>query len=100
MRTFVVWEPVLPTDWFSPSTGTLKRISDARTQQYWDRGRLVSKSMGEHDQSSAVWDWVGVYSPEAEWEGAPPKPVFGDGPVVDVLPAFTNALQTVAASVR
>ena len=100
LSTFVVWEPVLPTDWFSPSTATLKRVSDSRAQQYWDKGRLVSKSMGERDRSSAIWDWVGVYAPDAVWESAPPKPAFGDGPVVDVVPAFTKTLESLAVLSR
>ena len=35
---FVIWEPVLPTDWSSPSTATLRRISDSRAAQFWDKG--------------------------------------------------------------
>jgi hypothetical protein len=50
--------------------------------------------MREHDTDSAVWDWVGVYSADASWEGAPPKPLFADGPVIDVVPAFTKALES------
>jgi hypothetical protein len=92
LRVFVVWEPVLPTDWASPSTFTMKRMADSRVQQYWDKPRVLSRAMGEHDRDSIVWDWVGVYSPEAEWNGSPPKPVFDNGPIVDVLPAFTRAL--------
>jgi hypothetical protein len=100
LRVFVVWEPVLATDWTAPSTVIMKRVSDPRVQQYWDNGRLLSKEMGEHDRSSVVWDWVGIYSPEAVWEGAPPKPFFDDGPVVHVVPAFTNALRLASAARR
>jgi hypothetical protein len=94
LRVIVVWEPVLPTDWLSPTptTATMRRVSDLRVHQYWDRGRLLSKAMGEGDRRSVVWDWVGVYAPEAIWESRPPKPAFGAGPVVRVVPAFTNAL--------
>ena len=63
VRVFVVWEPVLPTDWTAPSTASLKRISDARAAQYWDKERLVSKSMGEHDKESIIWDYIAVPSP-------------------------------------
>jgi len=38
---------------------TLKRISDARASQYWDKEHLVSKSIGEED--GVVWDYVAVY---------------------------------------
>ena len=33
-RIFVVWEPVLFTDWLSPSTATLGRISHKQTAQF------------------------------------------------------------------
>jgi hypothetical protein len=91
VRVFVVWEPVLPTDWGSPSTATLGRISDARAQQYWDKDRLLSKAMGEKDKSSIVWDWVGVYRGDSQWQEHPPKPLFSDGPIVDVLPGLKDA---------
>lgn len=97
LRVFVVWEPVLPTDWGAPSTASLKRISDPRVQQYWDKDRLLSKAMGEKGSSSIVWDWVGVYSSESQWQSAPPKPAFEDGPIIDVLPKLTAAVERVAA---
>jgi hypothetical protein len=83
IRAFVVWEPVLPTDWGAPSTSALRRISDSRTAQYWDKDRLVSKSMGEHDRKSIVWDHIAVYAPGAKWHES--QPLFADGPVVRVL---------------
>ena len=83
VRAFIVWEPVLLTDWSAPSTATLKRISDGRVAQYWDKARLVSKSMGEHDRESIVWDHVAVYAPGATWDQRPA--LFADGPVVQVL---------------
>jgi hypothetical protein len=30
VRVFVIWEPVLPTDFVGPSTAALARIPDAR----------------------------------------------------------------------
>ena len=93
LRIFVVWEPVLPTDWAAPSTANLRRLRDTRARQYWDRERLLSKAMGEQDRSSIVWDWVGVFSSDAVWTSVPPKPVFENGPVVRVVPEFTNALR-------
>ena len=94
MRAFVVWEPVLPTDWGAPSTVALKRISDGRAAQFWDKGRLVSKAMGEHDDKSIVWDHIAVYAPGSRWNQQPA--LFADGPVVKVLDparaAITKAL--------
>ena len=90
----VVWEPVLPTDWMAPSTSTLKRISDGRAQQYWDKGRLLSKALGETDKHSIVWDQVLVYQRGVTWTdaAAAPKPLSSAGPVRDVIPEFTAAL--------
>ena len=93
IRVFVVWEPVLVTDWRAPSTATLRRISDGRARQYWDNGRLLSKAMGETGKSSIVWDQVIVYGRGVIWsEAAPPKAVVKAGPVVDVVDQFVEGL--------
>lgn len=90
---FVVWEPVLATDWRAPSTPTLRRISDGRARQYWDNGRLLSKALGETGKKSIVWDQVIVYSRGVIWsEAAPPKAVVRVGPVVDVVDQFVEGL--------
>ena len=98
MRAFVIWEPVLPTDWSSPSTATLSRLSDARAAQFWDKGRLISHSMGEHDRRSVVWDYIAVYDAGADWEDGPPQALYHGGPVVRVTgpahAALVEALQT------
>jgi hypothetical protein len=52
IRVFVVWEPVLPTDLGAPSTMTLRRVSDLRVSQYWDKEHLVSRLLGERDHRS------------------------------------------------
>jgi len=70
----------------------MRRISDLRVHQFWDRTRLLSKAMGEADRHSVIWDWVGVYAPDAAWDSDPPKPNFEGGPVVRVVLAFTNAV--------
>ena len=93
IRVFVLWEPVLPTDWLAPSTATLERMSDRRTQQYWDKGRLLSKALGETDKKSIVWDQVIVYGRGVSWsEVALPKPVVTVGPVFDVVDQFGAAI--------
>ena len=99
IRVFVVWEPVLATDWGPPSTATLRRLSDARVRQYWDKGRLLSKAMGETGRKSVVWDRVIVYDRGVAWsDGAPPKAVVSAGPVVDVIDEFVSGLHQVLAS--
>ena len=91
-RIFVVWEPVLFTDWSSPSTATLGRIPDAHASQFWDKERLVSHSMGEHDRRSIVWDYIAVYPRGAIWEANPPEPLYSGGPVVRVIDEARSAV--------
>ena len=92
VRTLVVWEPVLFTDWSSPSTATLGRFSAPHVNQFWDRGRLISHSMGEHDRRTIVWDHIAVYPSGAVWEDHPPKPLYSGGPVVRVADEARTAL--------
>ena len=92
VRIFVVWEPVLFTDWSSPTTATLGRIPGARAIQFWDKGRLISHSMGEHDRRSIVWDYIAVYPRGAVWEASPPEPLYSGGPVVRMIDEARSAL--------
>ena len=93
MRVFVIWEPVLPSDLLAPSTASLKRISDSRVSQYWDKPRLVSRSMGETDHDSIVWDIVAVYEPGRIWDQKPPEPAYSGGPVVEVINETRTAMR-------
>ena len=93
VRVFVIWEPVLPSDLFAPSSASLNRISDARTSQYWDKPRVVSRSMGEMDHNSIVWDIVAVYERGKLWEQAPPEPSYSGGAVIDVIEETRNAIK-------
>lgn len=93
VRVFVIWEPVLPSDFFAPSTSTLHRISDLRASQYWDKSRLISRLMGETDHSSIVWDTVAVYEPGKLWDQKPPEPVYSGGTVVEVIEETTTAIK-------
>ena len=92
VRVFVIWEPVLPTDWSSPSTSALRRVSDLRAVQFWDKGRLISNSMGEHDRHSIVWDHIAIYTAGEVWGDAPPEPIYDGGPVVRVTEPARAAL--------
>jgi hypothetical protein len=95
---FAVWEPILPTDYSSPSTRTLARLSDPRVEQYWDKNHLFAeelagrlKSDTGHPQPSCCnrheiqWDEVAVYRQDAQWDDQLPRAVFLDGPVVHAL---------------
>ena len=92
VRAFVVWEPVLPTDWGPPSTAALRRVSDSRAIQFWDRARLVSHRLGEHSKRSIVWDHIAVYPQGAAWGESPPEAAYAGGPVVKVLEPTRNAI--------
>ncbi|MGI8741506.1 MAG: hypothetical protein ACR2NN_02835 [Bryobacteraceae bacterium] len=87
-----MWEPVLVTDFGEPSSAALQRIIDSRTAQFWDKGRLISHEMGEHDRKSVVWDHIAVYPPGAVWDQAPPPALFEDGPVVQVIDRTRQAI--------
>jgi hypothetical protein len=93
IRVFVVWEPVLPTDLGAPSTATLRRISDRRASQYWDKEHLISRLLGERDRSSVVWDYVAVYRPGTLWDSVPPGPLYSHVPVVRGVDGTKDAVR-------
>jgi hypothetical protein len=97
VRVWVIWEPVLMTDWGPPSTATLGRIHDPRAAQFWDRRRLISRSMGGR---GVVWDHIAVYPAGPVWEDRPPPALYAGGPVVRVISearaALLEALQRAA----
>ena len=95
LRVYVIWEPVLATDLSAPSTIALRRIRDLRVKQYWDKDRVLSHAMGEHDRPSVVWDYIAVYRPEQIWTEAPPQPEFKGRPVVRFIEGARKALEAI-----
>jgi len=93
VRVFVIWEPVLPTDFAAPSTAALARIADVRAAQYWDRKRALSHLLGERNRSTVVWDYIAVYAPGTLWQDTPPKPIYSDNPVRDVISGAKETIQ-------
>ena len=91
----MIWEPVLVTDLSAPSTTTLRRIHDPRAAQYWDRNRVLSHLIGEHDRASVVWDYIAVYKPGQIWAEAPPRPEFKGRPVVSAIDGTRQTLKTI-----
>ena len=75
---------------------TLKRLSDLRVSQYWDKEHLVSKSIGEQD--GIVWDCVAVYQPGKIWEQAPPEPIYSKAPVIHGIDDTRDAIQKLLAA--
>ena len=98
VRVFVIWEPVLATDFTTPSTSALARIPDLRATQYWDRNRALSRLLGERNRSTVVWDYIAVYAPGVLWQDAPPKPIYFDNPVRDVISGAKESIQRLLAS--
>jgi hypothetical protein len=99
----VVWEPILATDWRSPSGSTLARISDRRVRQFWDPKHLVAEEVarvanreaGQSKPDCCVkkgfhWDEVILYAPHAQWKDGP-SPAYWNGPVYKIGPALEKA---------
>jgi hypothetical protein len=93
-----VWEPVLPTDFGAPSTFTLRRVSDLRASQYWDKKHIVSRLLGERDPSSIVWDYIAVYEPGILWDSAPPNPRYSHVPVIKGIDDTRETLRQLLTS--
>ncbi len=70
-------------------------IHDARVKQYWERDRVLSHAMGEHDRSSVVWDYIAVYKPEQIWTDVPPQPESKGRPVVRFIGGVQSALDII-----
>ena len=97
VKVFAIWEPITFSDLTVPADSVLRRITDSRATQYYDRDHLVSKALQEEmlahgvtgqDQlvkNEYVWDAVAVYAPGVRWEsGRGAKPDFVGAPVVRV----------------
>lgn len=102
VRVFVIWEPMLPTDWYRPTRPTLKRVSDARAEQFWDKSHLIAAQVeqqlqqfhGSHpsccENQGHLWDMAAVYAPGVKWGEA--APLFDDGPVYRIAPSLGQRL--------
>jgi len=103
VRVYVVWQPMLPTDWAPPTTFAMNRIPDHRAQQYWDPAHVVARKLAADrrapqpteeccEQSGVLWDLAAVYPPGASWNGQMPPATVFNGPVTDIAPAIESAL--------
>lgn len=93
---------MLPTDWYRPTRPTLKRVSDARAEQYWDKGHLVAAQVAQQlqhfhgseprccDDGGVLWDMAAVYPPGVTWNSAAPK--YDDGPIYRIAGTLEHAL--------
>jgi len=105
LRVFVVWEPVLLSDWHAPGADAVARITDSRAAQFWDaRHRLSTEIrrageanptgvLGDHRlHGTIVWDFVALYTPGIRWDAAFPPARFAGAPVVRVADDLCRAL--------
>jgi hypothetical protein len=102
LRVFVVWEPILPSDWSRPSRFVQRRILDSRAVQFWDKRHLVAKQLKAHlsesqaascSHSKILWDVVAVFPKDVMWNSAPD---FIGGPVVRATPEAEKHLLLLA----
>lgn len=89
LRVFVVWEPVLFTDWHAPGAGAVGRVPDIRVKQFWDKPRTLSRAIRP---DHIVWDYVALFPPGVRWDAAFPAPQFSGAPVVRVIDDFRRQL--------
>jgi hypothetical protein len=105
-KIFVIWEPILSTDWSPPTTFAMRRIRDRRTQQYWDPDHHVARKLAAdarspqpaHDcceRSGILWDLAAVYPPGRSWNERMPPAVVFNGSVVDVASEIESALTAI-----
>jgi hypothetical protein len=81
LRVFVIWEPVLETDWGTPSPSLTGQVPDPRVMHFWDRDRRLSAWYGGAQKLPAlaavekvgfsmndvIWDTALVYPSAAHW---------------------------------
>ena len=100
---FVVWQPILPTDWALPGTSVLSRLSDRRVLQYWDAerrfaGALAASFSSREQQPSCCyqngvwWDMIAVFPRDVQWKDTLPEPILLEGTVDDAAQAFADVL--------
>lgn len=103
ISVFVVWEPILPSDFMAPATSVLRRVSDPRARHYWDRHHVLAKRMKQDarapqpapsccEQEGILWDLAAVYPKGARWEETLPPALLFDGPVVRIVEPIEAAL--------
>lgn len=104
VRVFVVWEPVLVTDWRRPGASQTSYVPDRRAVHFWDIGRRLSALYGGSANLDAlaetrqkgfrmkdvVWDTALVYPPGTRW-GQPAKLLVA--PVVKFRDDLAKAIQ-------
>jgi len=98
---------MLPTDWYRPTRPTLKRLSDSRAVQFWDKSHLIAGQVKQQlqqfhgnepsccEQRGHLWYMAAVYTSGVRWGAA--APAFDDGPVYRIAPALETKISTMRA---
>lgn len=103
----IVWEPVLWSDLYPPTSYVLSRISDRRAVQFWDRSHSLSRFMVRSaienpsllspaeaiTPDTLVWDFVAVFPAGSTWNPLS-QPSYYGGPVVDVIEQVHSTLSS------
>jgi hypothetical protein len=107
VRVFVIWEPVLSTDWGTPSPTITANVPDPRAMHFWDPEHRLSAAYGDAPQlerlaairnvsfrmKDVIWDAALVYPPGTKW-GSPADLLAA--PVVKYREALAEALAKLA----
>lgn len=81
LRVFIIWEPVLVTDWGPASAALTALIPDRRAVHFWDRNRALSARLGSADSigglayitevgfrmKDVIWDTAILYPARVPW---------------------------------
>jgi hypothetical protein len=107
VRVFVVWEPMLPIDWYRPTRPTLKRVSDSHVVQFWDKDHLIAAQLKQQlerfhgtdpnccEQRGHLWDMAALYPAGVHWNDT--APAFDDGPVYRISDVLEQRIREVSA---
>jgi hypothetical protein len=112
LHVFVVWEPVLATDFAPPTTTVLGLIRDPRAEQYWDPELKVSKDLiraaltdphrygitEEVEPGAIIWDTVALFPPGAVWGKDVPVPSYYGHPMIGSVGGLREALEGMRSS--
>ena len=100
---------MLPTDWYGPTRITMKRVSDRRAAQFWDKSHLIAAQVEQQlqrfhgnnpsccENGGHLWDMAALYPPNVRWGEA--LPTFDDGPVYRIVPALQQTILEVTGDI-
>ena len=102
----MVWEHATAGDRQVPDTEVLALMRDPRVIQFWDPGRIASRTMLRElprdlalamadttgGRPPLIWDIAMVYGPGARWGARVPAPSYFATPVADSIDGFRAAV--------